>query len=127
METADAERGDGRHGEYTKDGTVDLRGRPCVRAKGGGWRACSFIAAYEAMERMAYFGIAPNLVIYLTEKLHQGTVASANNVTNWIGTLLLTPILGAYLADAHFGQFWTFTFAALVYLLVSQKLRLELA
>lgn len=38
-----AEEGGKGSGELTRDGTVDLRGRPFVRSKGGGWRACSFI------------------------------------------------------------------------------------
>lgn len=29
--------------DYTKDGTVDLRGNPVLRSKRGGWRACSFV------------------------------------------------------------------------------------
>lgn len=29
--------------EYTKDGTVDLKGNPVRRSKRGGWTACSFI------------------------------------------------------------------------------------
>jgi hypothetical protein len=29
--------------EYTKDGTVDLRGNPVLRSKRGGWTACSFV------------------------------------------------------------------------------------
>lgn len=28
---------------YTEDGTTDLRGRPSIKAKSGGWRACPFI------------------------------------------------------------------------------------
>lgn len=32
-----------REQELTKDGTVDLEGRPFIRSKGGGWTACSFI------------------------------------------------------------------------------------
>ncbi|KAL6970602.1 hypothetical protein U1Q18_030297 [Sarracenia purpurea var. burkii] len=65
---------------------------------------------------MAYFGISSNLVLYLTKKLHQGTVTSANNVTNWVGTVYLTPILGAYVADAHLGRYWTFVIASVIYL-----------
>lgn len=29
--------------ELTKDGTVDLKGRPCFRSRGGRWKACSYI------------------------------------------------------------------------------------
>lgn len=29
--------------DYTKDGTVDLKGNPILRSKTGRWKACSFI------------------------------------------------------------------------------------
>ncbi|KAJ6318782.1 hypothetical protein OIU76_014184 [Salix suchowensis] len=66
---------------------------------------------------MAYYGISSNLVVYLTKKLHEGTVRSSNNVTNWVGTIWMTPILGAYVADAHLGRYWTFLAASVIYLL----------
>ena len=69
-------------------------------------------------ERMAFFGILFNLVIYLTRELRQGTVASSNNVTNWMGVAWLTPILGAYVADAHLGRYLAFMIASSVYLMV---------
>ena len=69
---------------------------------------------YELFERMAYYGVAANL----TERLHQGTVQAANNVTNWSGTVFLTPLLGAFLADAYLGRYWTFVAGSAVYLLV---------
>lgn len=131
-------------GDYAKDGSVDLKGRPVLRSKRGGWSACYFIvgtqaewsstvfyflmlvmvilvafSVYEVFERMAYYGISSNLVLYLTRQLHQGTVASANNVTNWVGTGFLTPILGAYIADAYLGRYCTFAIASAVYFLVS--------
>ncbi|GKB47353.1 NRT1/ PTR family 5.2-like protein [Tanacetum coccineum] len=101
---------------YTEDGTVDLRGNPVLRSKRGGWKACSFIVVYEVFERMAYYGISSNLIIYLTTKLRMGTVTSSNNVTNWVGTIWMTPILGAYFADAVLGRYWTFIIAAAIYL-----------
>ncbi|KAK7859986.1 protein nrt1/ ptr family 5.3 [Quercus suber] len=71
---------------------------------------------------MAYYSISSNLVVYLTSKLHQGTVTSANNVTNWVGTIFITPILGAYIADAHLGRYWTFIIACIIYLSRSKAL-----
>ncbi|KAL8227381.1 hypothetical protein R6Q57_017213 [Mikania cordata] len=103
-------------GGYTEDGTVDLRGNPILRSKRGRWTACSFIVVYEVFERMAYYGISSNLIIYLTTKLRQGTVRSSNNVTNWVGTIWMTPILGAYVADALLGRYWTFIISAAIYL-----------
>ncbi|KAL5068359.1 hypothetical protein RYX36_019246 [Vicia faba] len=102
--------------EYTEDGTVNLKGKPVLRSKTGGWKACSFVVVYEIFERMAYYGISSNLILYLTKKLNQGTVTASNNVTNWVGTIWMTPILGAYVADAHLGRFWTFLIASTIYL-----------
>lgn len=102
--------------DYAKDGSVDLKGNPVLRSKTGGWTACSFVVVYEVFERMAYYGISANLVLYLTNRLHQGTVEASNNVTNWVGTVFLMPILGAYLADAHLGRYWTFVFSSVIYL-----------
>ncbi|GAB4850859.1 hypothetical protein Ancab_030160 [Ancistrocladus abbreviatus] len=106
----------GKIEDFTQDGTVDLKGNPVRRSMRGGWKACSFVVVYEVFERMAYYGISSNLVLYLTKKLHQGTVKSANNVTNWVGTVWMTPILGAYIADAHLGRYRTFVLACTVYL-----------
>ncbi|CAN6310833.1 unnamed protein product [Urochloa humidicola] len=65
---------------------------------------------------MAFYGISSNLVLYLTTKLHQGVVPSANNVTNWVGTIWMTPVVGAYIADAHLGRYRTFMAASVIYL-----------
>ncbi|XXG61884.1 hypothetical protein AAC387_Pa05g0376 [Persea americana] len=105
--------------DFTQDGTVDLKGNPVLRSKRGGWKACSFVVVYEVFERMAYYRISSNLVIYLTTKLHQGTVTSSNNVTNWAGTVWMMPVLGAYVADTHLGRYWTFAIACCIYLSVT--------
>ncbi|KAJ6825166.1 protein NRT1/ PTR FAMILY 5.2-like [Iris pallida] len=31
-----------------------------------GWTACSFVVVYKVLERMGYYGILTNLVLYLT-------------------------------------------------------------
>ncbi|RHN48261.1 putative proton-dependent oligopeptide transporter family, major facilitator superfamily [Medicago truncatula] len=103
--------------DYTEDGTVDLKGRPVLRSNTGRWRACSFIVGYEMIERMAYYGIASNLVLYLTKKLHEGTVKSSNHVTNWVGTVWIMPAIGAYIADAYLGRYWTFVISSGIYFL----------
>ncbi|KAF6143111.1 hypothetical protein GIB67_041179 [Kingdonia uniflora] len=101
---------------YTRDGTVGLQGRPVLASKTGKWKACAFLLCYEAFERMAFFGIASNLVTYLTTQLREDTVSSVRNVNNWSGSVWLTPIFGAYIADTYFGRFWTFTASAVVYI-----------
>ncbi|XP_037455600.1 protein NRT1/ PTR FAMILY 5.2-like [Triticum dicoccoides] len=113
-ESLAVESGTGRQ-EYVQDGSVDLRGNPVLRSKRGGWTACSFIVVYELFERMAYYGIASNLFVYLTEKMHQGTVKASNNVTNWSGVVFITPLIGAHLADAYLGRYWTFVIGSAIY------------
>ncbi|KAJ0967518.1 hypothetical protein J5N97_024435 [Dioscorea zingiberensis] len=66
---------------------------------------------------MAFYGISSNLIIFLTDKLHQDLVSSANNVTNWVGAIWLTPVIGAYIADAHLGRYRTFMVASVIYFL----------
>lgn len=102
---------------YTQDGTVDLQGRPVIASKTGKWRACAFLVGYEAFERMAFYGVASNLVVYLTTQLHEDNVSSVRNVNNWSGSVWMTPILGAYIADSYLGRFWTFTVSSLIYVL----------
>ncbi|XP_062231116.1 protein NRT1/ PTR FAMILY 5.1 [Phragmites australis] len=101
---------------HTKDGSVDLRGRPVVASQTGRWKACAFLVGYESFERMAFYGVASNLVVYLTTQLREETVSSVRNVNNWTGTVWMTPIVGAYIADAFLGRFWTFTISSLIYL-----------
>lgn len=94
-------------GLYTADGSVDIKGKPVLKSNTGNWKACPFILGTECCERLAYYGIATNLVSYLTKKLHEGNVSAARNVTTWQGTCYLTPLIGAVLADAYWGRYWT--------------------
>ncbi|KAH9290321.1 hypothetical protein KI387_034438 [Taxus chinensis] len=103
--------------EFASDDSVDLSRRSVIRSKTGGWRACSSIIGYEFCERLAFAGIWSSLVVYLTTNLHEGTVSSSTNATNWVGTLYLTPLLGEFIADMHLGRFSTLIVFSLIYLL----------
>lgn len=100
---------------HTGDGSVDIHGKPVLRSNTGNWRACPFILGTECCERLAYYGIATNLVTYLTSKLHEGNVSAARNVTTWQGTCYLTPLIGAVLADAYCGRYWTIAAFSTIY------------
>ncbi|XP_048318596.1 protein NRT1/ PTR FAMILY 8.3-like [Ziziphus jujuba] len=100
---------------YSGDGSVDIKGRPVLKQNTGNWKACPFILGTECCERLAYYGIATNLVTYLTRKLHEGNVSAARNVTTWQGTCYLTPLIGAILADAYWGRYWTIAVFSTIY------------
>ncbi|KAJ4780889.1 Protein NRT1/ PTR FAMILY 8.5 [Rhynchospora pubera] len=104
--------------DYTGDGSVDLKGRPILKHKTGNWKACFFILGTECCERLAYFGIAKNLVTYLTKNLQEESAVAARNVTTWQGTCYLTPLIGAILADSYWGKYWTIASFATIYFVV---------
>ncbi|XP_027339830.1 protein NRT1/ PTR FAMILY 8.3-like isoform X2 [Abrus precatorius] len=101
--------------QYTGDGSVDFKGRPVLKKNTGNWRACPFILGNECCERLAFFGIATNLVTYLTTKLHEGNVSAARNISLWQGTCYLTPLIGAVLADGYWGRYWTIAVFSMIY------------
>ncbi|KAK9126239.1 hypothetical protein Scep_015085 [Stephania cephalantha] len=102
---------------YTQDGTVDYLDNPANKKETGTWRACPYILGNECCERLAYYGMGTNLVVYLKTRLHQHNVSAANNVTNWSGTCYITPLLGAFLADAYLGRYWTIAVFSIIYVI----------
>ncbi|KAL6953965.1 hypothetical protein U1Q18_042481 [Sarracenia purpurea var. burkii] len=100
---------------YTDDGTVDIHKKPAIKKETGNWKACGFILGNECCERLAYYGMSTNLVNYLEKRLNQGNVAASNNVTNWSGTCYITPLIGAFLADAYLGRYWTIASFSIIY------------
>ncbi|KAI3771305.1 hypothetical protein L6452_02467 [Arctium lappa] len=100
---------------YTNDGTVDINNERAIRKKTGNWKACPFILGNECCERLAYYGMSTNLVNYLQDRLNQGNVRASVNVTNWQGTCYATPLLGAFLADAYLGRYWTIAGFSIIY------------
>ncbi|CAK9133899.1 unnamed protein product [Ilex paraguariensis] len=100
---------------YTNDGTIDIHKNPANKKETGNWKACRFILGTECCERLAYYGMSTNLVNYLQIRLNQGNVTASNNVTNWSGTCYITPLIGAFLADAYLGRYWTIAGFSILY------------
>lgn len=73
----------------------------------------------ECCERLAYYGMSSNLVVYFKEQLCQHNATAANNVTNWSGTCYITPLIGAFVADAYLGRYWTIACFSIIYVIVS--------
>ncbi|KAL5540111.1 hypothetical protein UlMin_044198 [Ulmus minor] len=105
------------HDIYTKDGTVDIHKNPANKRDTGNWKSCRFILGNECCERLAYYGMGTNLVNYLKTRLNQGNVTAANNVTNWSGTCYITPLIGAFIADAYLGRYWTIASFSIIYVI----------
>ncbi|XP_075489798.1 protein NRT1/ PTR FAMILY 8.1-like [Primulina tabacum] len=101
----------------TTDGTVDYRGNPAKKTETGTWRACPYILGNECCERLAYYGMSSNLVFYFKKRLGQHSTTASNNVTNWSGTCYITPLIGAFVADAYLGRYWTIACFSTIYVI----------
>ncbi|KAL0919683.1 hypothetical protein M5K25_011796 [Dendrobium thyrsiflorum] len=101
---------------YTKDGTTDIHGKPADRKKTGNWRTCPYILANECCERLAYYGMSTNLVNYMKSRLNEGNAMASKNVNNWSGTCYITPLLGAFVADAYWGRYRTIASFMVIYI-----------
>ncbi|KAM1028792.1 hypothetical protein FF1_041336 [Malus domestica] len=102
---------------WVHDSSVDHKGRVPLRASTGVWKASLFIITIEFSERLSYFGIATNLITYLTQLLHQDIKTAAKNVNFWAGVTTIMPLIGGFLADAYTGRFSMVLFSSLIYLM----------
>ncbi|KAJ7964128.1 Protein NRT1/ PTR FAMILY 8.1 [Quillaja saponaria] len=102
---------------YTKDGTVDYHGNPANKKETGTWKACPFILGNECCERLAYYGMSSNLVLYFKKRLGQHSATASKNVSDWSGTCYLTPLIGAFFADAYLGRYWTIASFSVIYVI----------
>mgnify|MGYP003702074061 CR=1 FL=1 len=75
-------------------------------------------AANEVAEKLAVLGFTTNMLMYLTRQLHMPLAKAATTLTNFGGVSALTPLIGAFLADAFAGRFWTIAAASLIYQVV---------
>jgi peptide/histidine transporter 3/4 len=84
---------------------------------------CSYdvSSANNCFQCTAFFGVSTNLVNYFKDRLHQGSKAAANGVTNFQGTSSITPLVAAFIADAFLGRYWTIAVFLLVSVVVSTR------
>ncbi|XP_010066730.2 protein NRT1/ PTR FAMILY 3.1 [Eucalyptus grandis] len=83
--------------------------------KKGGIVTMPFIFSNEVCDKLAVVGFNANMISYLTGQLHMPLTKAANTLTNFGGTASLTPLIGAFFADAYAGRFWTITIASIIY------------
>jgi dipeptide/tripeptide permease len=75
----------------------------------------------EVAERLAFFGIAVNMVAYLVFEMHQSLPNAATHVTDWIGAAYVLTLFGAFCADAYLGRFRTIVVFSCIYTVVRNQ------
>ncbi|OAY23763.1 protein NRT1/ PTR FAMILY 5.10 [Manihot esculenta] len=98
-------------------GSVDYRGLPTYRSNSGGWRSASFILGVELAERFSYYGIASNIITYLTGPISMSMATAAENVNAWTGFSFLFPLVAAFVADAFLGRYRTIVVGCVICIL----------
>ncbi|KAK1551183.1 hypothetical protein Q3G72_031590 [Acer saccharum] len=83
----------------------------------GGIRTLPFIIANEAFERVASFGLAPNMIFYLTREYNMETKSAANILMIWSAATNLLPVAGAIAADTYLGRHRMIGFGSIASLL----------
>ncbi|KAL9239937.1 hypothetical protein vseg_014208 [Gypsophila vaccaria] len=83
----------------------------------GGWRSAIFIIFVEMGERFAYYGIAGNMIMYLTKEMKEPLAKAAQIVNSWNAVSALALFIGAFFADSYLGRFSTTLISSSIYLL----------
>lgn len=60
-------------------------------------------------------------MLYFKNNLNQHSATASKNANNWSGTCYITPLIGAFLADAYLGRYRTIAAFSIVYVFVSSN------
>lgn len=83
----------------------------------GGFITMPFIIANEAFEKIAAYGLMPNMILYLVGSYHFSAAGGTNALFIWGATSNFLPVVGAFLSDSYFGRFLVISAATLTVLL----------
>ncbi|KAL4560332.1 hypothetical protein LXL04_032482 [Taraxacum kok-saghyz] len=91
----------------------------CDHDRKGGLRTMPFIIVNEAFERVASYGLMPNMIFYLMEVYHMEAVTGTSILSIWSALSNGLSIFGALIADSYLGRFRVIALGSLSTLLVS--------
>ncbi|PON88402.1 Proton-dependent oligopeptide transporter [Trema orientale] len=84
-----------------------------VKGPKGGLITMPFIIVNEAFEKVASYGLLPNMILYLMRDYHLGLAKGTNIIFFWSAAINFMPLLGAFLSDSYLGRFLTIGFGSI--------------
>ncbi|KAI3826083.1 hypothetical protein L1987_00125 [Smallanthus sonchifolius] len=90
----------------------------------GGMKTMPFIIGNESFEKVASYGLQPNMILYLTEVYHMEVVAGSTIIYIWTALSNGLSIFGAFISDSYLGLFRVIATGSFMTLLVSQIIQL---
>lgn len=88
-----------------------------TRRRKGGLITIPFIIANEAFEKVASYGLLPNMILYMMGVYHTGLSKGNNILFLWSAATNFAPIVGAFLADSYLGRYFTIGAGCIISLL----------
>ncbi|GAV92605.1 hypothetical protein CFOL_v3_35983, partial [Cephalotus follicularis] len=89
-----------------------------TRNQKGGLKTLPFIIANEALEKVASYGLAPIMIMYLMQDYGLGMSMGTKILFMWSAATNFMPVVGAFLSDCYFGRFSMIGFGSFSSLLV---------
>ncbi|XP_075522508.1 protein NRT1/ PTR FAMILY 1.2-like [Primulina tabacum] len=80
----------------------------------GGFRTLPLIIGADGLEKMATFGVTPNMTVYLIGKYRMGITDVSNLMFLWSSATNFMPIIWAIVSDSFLGQFYTIGFGSTI-------------
>ncbi|KAG4943932.1 hypothetical protein AAZX31_17G179900 [Glycine max] len=71
----------------------------------GGLRTMPFIIVNECLEKVASYGIMPNMILYLSNDYGMAIVEGTKVINTWSAMCSVLSLFGAFLSDSYFGRF----------------------
>ncbi|KAL6497015.1 hypothetical protein OROGR_028944 [Orobanche gracilis] len=101
--------------EVEKKGT-EQQEKASRKAKGG-LLTMPFIIANEAFEKVASYGLLPNMIFYLMNEYKMGVTEATNLIFYWSAATNFMPLVGAFVSDSFLGRFLTIGLGSIASLL----------
>ncbi|KAL2928426.1 Protein NRT1/ PTR FAMILY 1.2, partial [Bienertia sinuspersici] len=87
------------------------------KKKKGGFITMPFIIANESFEKVASYGLIPNMIVYLMKDYKMSLAKGQNLLFLWTAATNFLPLIGAFVADSYLGRFLTIGFGSIISLL----------